>query len=41
VGWVKVTAGRREVKLKGVRGPKAFADLIGAAARGVKSEPME
>jgi hypothetical protein len=30
VGWVRVTAGAREVLLKGVRGPKAFADTITA-----------
>lgn len=31
VGWVRVTAGTRQVLLKGVRHPKAFAATIAAA----------
>ena len=39
VGWVRVTAGPRQVLLKGVRRPEAFADTINAMARAVKGAP--
>ena len=39
VGWVRVTVGPRQVLLKGVRRPKAFAATIAAAERAAKSSP--